>query len=734
MNRFASLVAPVQNETGDMGRVGYSPQIGELSLAQQYLRIALRWRWVILGIIAACVALAVVGTLLMTPKYTATATIEISRDSDQVTDIQGVEREVSLGDQEFYQTQYGLLRSRTLAERVAQQLRLVDDPTFFEQAGRLSDKPAFALANGRFPANGREERQRIAGQILLENLSVDPDRLSRLVDLHYTSPDPELAARVANAWGENFIQTNLERKVQATQYGREALRRQLAEYKERLDQSQRQLVAYASQQEIINLPGRSSADDESGQARSIVSDNLSLLNTALGQATAERIRAEARFRQAGRNGASAEALQNDALSNLRSRRAALSSEYERLMVRFEPGYPAAQAVQSQLEDIDRAISREEARINSSIEADYRQALQRERTLETKVSELKGEYLDLNRRSIQYNIYQQEVDTNRSLYDGLLQRFKEIGVAGGVGINNIAIVDLAEVPRESSSPNLLLNLLASLLLGTLLGVAVALGLEQLDETISDPAELHRRLGLPVLGTVPRVENETPREALLDRKSELVDAYLAIQTNLAFTTDHGVPSTLAVTSTRPAEGKSTSALSLATLLARGGRKVILVDGDMRSPSVHHLGGVGHDRGLSNFLAGDDDLTGMTFEMPDLGITAMSAGPIPPNAAELLSGNRLTILLDRLRETFDHVVVDSPPVMGLADAPLIASKVEGLVYAIESHGIRSRQVETALGRLSSSKSRLLGAILTKFEARKSHYGYGYEYGYEYGREAGA
>ena len=157
-------------------------------------------------------------------------------------------------------------------------------------------------------------------------------------------------------------------------------------------------------------------------------------------------------------------------------------------------------------------------------------------------------------------------------------------------------------------------------------------------------------------------------------------------------------------------------------------------MRSPSVHHLGGVGHDRGLSNFLAGDDDLTGMTFEMPDLGITAMSAGPIPPNAAELLSGNRLTILLDRLRETFDHVVVDSPPVMGLADAPLIASKVEGLVYAIESHGIRSRQVETALGRLSSSKSRLLGAILTKFEARKSHYGYGYEYGYEYGREADA
>ena len=219
-------------------------------------------------------------------------------------------------------------------------------------------------------------------------------------------------------------------------------------------------------------------------------------------------------------------------------------------------------------------------------------------------------------------------------------------------------------------------------------------------------------------------------MFDRKSDLVDAYLAINTNLGFTTEHGVPRSFAVTSTRPAEGKSTTALALATMLARAGKRTILVDGDMRSPSVHQLGGVDHDKGLSNFLAGDDNIDALTFPMADLGFVAMSAGPIPPNAAELLTGNRLGVLVDRLLERFDHIVIDSPPVMGLADAPLIASRVEGVVYAVESHGIRSSLVKTALGRLAAANARIFGGVLTKFEARKAHYGYGYEYGYGYGR----
>lgn len=701
-------------------------------LLQQYLRIALRWKYVIIGATVVCVMLGLIVTLLMTPKYTATATVEIAREASQVTNIQSVERDTNIADQEFYQTQYGLLKSRALSERVATQLRLVDDPDFYKMFGAKSDNPAFNLTGSRYTAAGRGERQRIAGEILRRNVSINPTRLSRLVDIAFTGPQAAFSARVANAWAENFILTNLERKVQATSYGRNLLERQLQLQKQRLDESQRQLVGYASSQGIINLPAQGGGTAGGGTPeRSIVADDLAALNTALTQATADRIEAEARFRAAGGSGASTEALGNAAINNLRQRRAELAAQYQQLMVQFEPGYPTAQALKSQINQLDRAIAQEEGRVSGSIESNYRAATTRENALQAKVSQLKSSYLDNRRRSIQYNIYQQEVDTNRALYDGLLQRYKEIGVANGVGVNNISVVDTADEPQRPSSPRLLINLLVSLLGGLALGAIAAFALEQMDEAFGDPGEVERKLGLPLLGSVPKVDDDrAPRDELLDRKSDLVDAYLAISTNLGFTTEHGAPRSFSVTSTRPAEGKSTTALALATMLARAGKRVIIVDGDMRSPSIHHLGNVGHERGLSNFLSGEEAIEPLTFQMSDLGLTAMSAGPIPPNAAELLTGTRLSTLINRLLEQYDHVVIDSPPVMGLADAPLIAARVEGVVYAVESHGIRAGQVKTALGRLAAANVRIFGGVLTKFEARRAAYGYGYEYGYSYGR----
>lgn len=694
---------------------------------RQLMRIAMRRRYVILGAVVAFLLLGLIITLLMTPQYTASTILEISRESSKVTEFQGVERETNIADQEFYQTQYGLLQSRSLSERVAAQLKLVDDSKFFEMFGVSSDDPAFELENDQYPVNGRAVRQRAAGEVLRKNIGVTPTRLSRLVTVSFTSPDPQFSAKVANAWAENFIQTNLERKVQATSYGRNLLQRQLAQLKDRLDESQRQLVGYASAERIINLPTQS-PDGKTTTERSIVADDLAALNASLAQAISDRIQAEARYRQAGRAGSSAEALRNTAINSLRQRRAELAAEYQQLLTQFEPGYPAAKAIQSQVEQLDRSIAREESRVSGSILADYRQAQDREATLQTKVDQLKDSYLDTRWRSIQYNVYQQEVDTNRALYDGVLQRFKEIGVAGGVGINNVSVVDPGQVPQTPSSPRLLFNVVLSLLFGLVLGAVLAFILEQIDETISEPDELVRKLGVPLLGFVPKLEGESPSTALLDRKSDLFDAYLAVQTNLGFTTEHGVPRSFAVTSTRPAEGKSTTAVALATTLARSDRKVILVDGDMRSPSVHHLGGTNHDLGLSNFLSGRDDIEALTFSMPNLGFTAMSAGPIPPNAGELLTGNRFSVLMAKLLETYDHVVVDCPPVMGLADALLITSRVEGVIYVVEANGTRVSVVKSALARLTGANARLFGGVLTKFEARKAHYGY--EYGYGYGR----
>jgi capsular exopolysaccharide synthesis family protein len=705
---------------------------GRASMLRQYFRIFLRWRYVIIGAVATCFLLGLIVTLLMTPKYTATATVEVAREASRVTDFQGVEREASTLDQEFYQTQYGLLRSRALSERVATSLRLIDDPNFFSLFKVKSAAPAFQQNNGRYPSAGRNERLRIAGQILLRNQRVNPARLSRLVDITFSSPDAAFSAKVANAWAESFIESNLERKIQATSYGKNLLQRQLTLQKERLDESQRQLVAYASAQQIINLPAQGGNGSASAE-RSIVADDLAALNTALSDATTARIQAQARVDRPAQAGASTEALRNQAINGLRQRRAELAADYQRLLVQFEPEYPAAKSIKSQIDQLDRSIAREEGRVSGSMMADYREAVERERMLQNRVNQLKQSYLDNRRRSIQYNIFQQEVDTNRVLYDGLLQRFKEIGVAGGIGVNNVSIVDAADIPQRPSSPRLLINLAVALFVGALIGTIAAIWLEQLDEAIDDPTEIEQRLGLPLLGSVPKLDGAvTPRDELLNRKSDLVDAYLAVQTNLSFSTEHGVPRSFSVTSTRPAEGKSTTALALATTLARANRRVILVDGDMRSPSVHHLGGVSHERGLSNFLSGDDSLETLTFPMRDLGFTAMSAGPIPPNAAELLTGDRLSVLIQLLLQHYDHVVIDSPPVMGLADAPLIASRVDGVIYAIESHGIRSSLVRTALNRLTSANARIIGGVLTKFETKRARYGYGYDYGYGYGRAA--
>ena len=413
MNLVTSNLRQEASSLGTRAGVARQPDAERAPLIREYLRIAFRWRYVIIGVTAACILLGLIATLMMTPKYTAVATVEISREANKVTDLQGVEREAGVSDQEFYQTQYGLLKSRSLSERVATQLRLVDDPKFFEMFGVSSNDPSFKVVNGRYPVAGRVNRQRVAGEVLRQHLDVSPTRLSRLVDIGITSPSPEFSAKVANAWAESFIQTNLERKVQATSYGRDLLQKQLAQLKERLDASQRQLVAYASSEKIINLPSQA-GDGKTTSERPIIVDELAALNEALAKATTERIQAQSRYEQSGRSGASSEALVNPAINGMRQKRAEIAAEYQRLMTQFEPEYPAAKAVKSQLDQLDRSLAREEGRVTGSVLGDYRAALERERALQARVEQVKASYLDVRRRSIQYNIYQQEVDTSSSM--------------------------------------------------------------------------------------------------------------------------------------------------------------------------------------------------------------------------------------------------------------------------------------------------------------------------------
>lgn len=714
----------VKRRSGEGTLAAEAPAVPVLT---QYFRIAYRWKWLIVGSVAIALLAGILFTLLATPLYTATTRIEINREATRVVNVQTVEPETSAVDQEFYQTQYGLLRSRSLAERVARQLRLADSEEFFDTyrgAGAFQEIGRRATG-GRAAAADR--RLQLAIEILLDNVNVSPLRTSRLVDIQYTSPNPALSARIANAWAQGFRESNLERRFEATSYARQFLEGRLAQLRTRLEESERQLVGYASNEGIINIPV--GAPDANGRQaeRSLTADSLAALNAELAQATADRLRAQSRLNRPG--GSVAEGLANNALSTLRQSRAEAQAEYSRLLTQFEPSYPPLAALAAQIQQLDRSIAAEESRVQAVVRNAYQDSVGRESALNDRVAGLRQSFLDQRRRSIQYNIFQRDVDTNRELYDGLLQRYKEIGIAAGVGTNNVLIVDSARAPDRPSRPRPLINLILALLAGMGIGIVLAMIREQIDESILDPSDIEDRVGLPLLGAVPMSKTEDRHSELKDPKSNLVEAYLSVQNSLAFSTDHGIPKTISITSTRPAEGKSTTAYAIAYAIARTGAKTLLVDGDMRSPSVHNDLGLENAKGLSNYLSGTDNLDALTQKAPGEPFMVLTAGPQPPNAAELLRGGRLDALFAELISKFDHVVIDSPPVMGLADAPIIASKTEGTVFVVEARGVKARLARLAIGRLRQARAQLLGAVLTKFEAKRAHFGYGYDYGYGYG-----
>lgn len=680
----------------------------------QYWAAFARRKWLIAAIMTVALAAGLIATLLATPQYRAAAKIEISRNDRDPTEVNGVEGRISDQDQEFYQTQYTLLVSSSLAERVARQLSLADNPAFFE-AHSLSPPS---------PSMDARSRVRFASSVLLDGIEVVPIARSRLVDVVYTSNSPEIAAQISNAWVENFIQSSIDRKFASTREAREFLEGRIAELGARLENEERQAVAFATNKGIVTL---ASSTDDSGQTQTtqtLASAQLQGLNEALSQAVADRVAAEA----ARNSPVNTSMVENQAISVLRQQRADLAGQYAQLMAQFTPEYPEAKAIQRRIAALDQAIGGEERRVNRARFNAYSEALQRENALRARVTTLASRLNQESRDEIQYNIYLRNADTTRQLYNTLLQRYSELGVAG-VSANNIAIVDRAEPPSSPSSPSLITNLFIALVLGAALAGLVVLVLEQIDEGLRDPADVRRLLGIPLLGAVPDQEGEDLWELLQDAKSEISEAYISVQTSLAFSTDHGVPRSLMVTSSRPNEGKSITSYALATVLARMGRRVLLIDADMRNPSIHRIENTRSEAGLSNALAGDQKWKDYIRPSAQERFALMTAGPTPPSASELLGKDALQRILGELSQEYDHVILDAPPLLNLADAPLLARSVEGCVFVIEAGGVPIRGLRSALGRLTQAKAKTFGAVVTKLRRQSTQYGYGHGYGYGYG-----
>lgn len=687
------------------------------------LRILHKRKILIIAVTVAVFALGTLRTLMMTPQFTSTLRLQIDRNVAKIVE-GGNLTPVEGPDTEFLRTQYELLLSRSLAERVVTLAGLLDDPDFLRpQSSSIIGAIRKAFRSGEAPMSpSKREQMETAAAIVQQNVVIKPIVGSRLVDISYSDASAVRSQKIAAAYADAFIASNLDKRFEANAYAKKFLEDQIKQLKLRLEQSEKAMLAFAEKEQIVSI----------GESSSIAEADLANSSVALGNITSERIKNEQLWRQVANSKAIdfPQFLSSNAVDTLRSRRNELVSEYQQKLQTFKPSYPLMLQIKNQVAEVDRQLLAEAKTIRASLKSAYESSLSQEHEITARVAKLRGDVLDFQKRSIEYNILKREVDTNRQLYNGLLQRYKEVDVAGGAGSNNVFIVDSANLPGVPSSPRLMRSMLLSLLLGFGVSIGLAYLIENLDDVIDTVDEAEQISGLATLGVIPLVGAEISIQASLhDARSPLSEAYRSLCTSLQFSTARGVPRSLFVTSAGAQEGKSVSSIAIAQHFVRLGLKVLLVDADMRNPSLHKYIAADTSTGLSSYLSGACELAAAIRQTDTDGLAFMSSGHLPPNAADLLGSPHLLSLLSESQEIFDLVIIDGPPVLGIADALLLSNAAEGTVFAIGSGVARGGAVRSALKRLELSKCPVLGAVVTKYDAKAARYGYGYNYEYGYG-----
>jgi len=729
--RLVPATGPLATRAPSGQVAGYGPAVPDeppefdLDLLA-YVRILSKRKWLIGGVTIACVALGALATLMMTPRYQATVRLQIDRQAAKIVEGGNITPIDTGLDMEFLKTQYELLQSRSMAERVVSMLKLGDNADFMKQQRFYFLSTLADLFKGDAHsdelASSKLDSARTATELISSHLSVEPLRGSRLVDIGYSDPEPARAQRIITAYADAFIAANLDKRFEANAYAKTFLEDQIKQLKLRLEASEKALLDFAQKEQIVAV----------AEKTSIAESNLASANAALSGLVSERIKNEEAWKQAANAQATnlPQILTNKPIESLRETRNALATEYQEKLETFKPDYPQMKELDKKIAEIDRQIEAQVSAIRDSLKAAYENSVNQEQEMSKRIETLRADVLDFQKRSIQYNILKREVDTNRSLYEGLLQRFKEVDVAGGAGANNVFIVDKATLPEFPSSPKISLNLALALAFGLGAGIATAFLLEFVDDTLCSAEEVERVSGLATLGIIPKVGGEEAIEAeFIDPRSALSEAYRSLCTALQFSTASGLPKTLAITSAGTSEGKSITSLAIARHFATMGLKVLLVDADLRKPSLHAKLGLDNAVGLSNYLTGacPPPEAFQKTGLPKLAF--MASGPLPPNAADLLASSRLLSLLSIGGEVFDLIVLDGPPVMGIADSLLLSNAVEATVFVVAAGQARQGLVSEAMRRLSYARGALIGTVLTKFDAKAAGYGSGYGYGYGHG-----
>jgi succinoglycan biosynthesis transport protein ExoP len=735
MNDSSSAVLPARHSAGGESladRWGSEPASGGLHIDVRATWAALyRNRKLIAATVAIAVIIGIAIIYLSTPIFRAETAIQIDQQSTKV--LQGEDVAPSDASQDtdrFLQTQLDIIQSRSLADRVARDLGLYNSPDFI---ARMGGTPVEA-PNG---SAGQAMRQDQVIGALQGNLKAVLPVDSRVVTLSFTSPDAALAARVANSYADRFIVSNLDRRYNASSYARKFLSEQLDETRRKVEQSERNLIAYARSARLIDTGGGS---DSGGQGlsgpRSLVTSNLVQLNTSYAAAMAARLSAEQSWEQANKAPLMnlPEVQADPSIQGLVQQRARALAQYEQDRKHWQPDHPTMVQASAQIAGLERQINTLATRVKNAIRQRYLVASAQERAVSQSLEQFKNQTLSEQDRAVQYNILHREVDTNRALYDALLQRFKEVSAAAGLTSSNVSIIDRAETPRRPVWPRPLLILAGCILAGLAVAFGVLFVREHLDDAVRSPEDMTSKLGIPVVGSTPLMPaGMSPAEELEKPRSPLSEAYYAIRTALELSSASGLPRTMMFTSSAASEGKSTSSFAIARDFAKVGRKVLLIDADLRKPTQDKLTGVPNKLGLANLLAKQSSRAEVTQPTSFAGLDVIPTGPLPMNPAELLASAGLNGLLHEVSREYDLIVIDAPPVMGLADAPTLAAFAEATVMVVEANRAHRGQAKTSVRRLRAARANILGGILTKYDVRMMGYGaggnYGYGYGYGYG-----
>ncbi len=747
------IIREMQPMGTDLGRATgprvYPELLSQESALGEYIRVLVKRKWTILACLITIFSLVAVASLKMTPVYEASGSIAINKpDSGLVNFSNSPTFSVDYYDPTELETEVKILQSDLLALQVVKELALDRRPEF---GGKTAALPS-SLDLAPDPLQADTGRTTALLSSFRSNLRVTLAPNTHIIEVHYRSADKDLAATVVNTVMTTYTENNFKSRFDSTMQASDWLSKQLVDLQMKVETSQEKLVRYQKEHEILGID----------EKQNITTSKLDELNKALTSAESERMDKESVYRlvQAGDaeaitsaanvlDAAGASSSNSSLLESLRAKEDDLRIQAAELNTQFGPSYPKLAQLNNQLKEIDAQILAETKKVGGKIKGQYTAALQRENMLHDALEKQKQEANKLNESAIEYSLLKRDLDTNRQLYEGLLEKLKEAGVSAGLRSNNFRIVDVARTPTGPIEPNIPRNLSFAFMLGLTSGVGLAFLLEGLDNTVRTTEQAQMISGLPPLGMIPlgsrtareganakRLVIATSKEAVelitqVRPQSQMAESYRALRTSLLLSNLGAPPKVIMVTSALPQEGKTTTSINCAVVLAQKGIRVLLIDADLRRPSIHKTLGMGPRSGLSNVLTGsatlEQAITRSTI-LPNLNV--LPAGTPPPNPAELLASTNMRDVLEQLRGQYDHIVVDTPPTLSVTDAVVLSPRADAIVLVIRSGQTTKQALRRSRDILMQVNAKVSGVLLNAVDLSSPDYYYYYEYQGKYAR----